>query len=95
MYQYAVYIVTNRPNGTIYIGSTSKLVQRVWQHRTGALPGFTKRYGLTRLVWFEQYDTIDMAVRRERAMKKWPRRWKLNIIEVMNPTWRDLWDDIV
>ena len=91
---FAVYIMTNKRNGTLYIGVTNDLVRRVWQHRQGAIPGFTKRYGLKRLVWFEQHASIEAAIRREKTMKSWPRAWKLAVIETGNPGWRDLWDDI-
>ncbi|MFZ0126226.1 MAG: GIY-YIG nuclease family protein [Xanthobacteraceae bacterium] len=68
-----IYILTNRPNGTLYIGVTSNLIQRVWQHREGVVPGFTKRYGLKRLVYFEAYDDIGVAIQREKNVKHWPR----------------------
>ena len=94
MAHYAVYIVTNKRNGTVYIGVTGDLVRRSWQHRTGAVPGFTKRYGLKRLVWYELHDSIEAAIQREKTMKSWPRQWKLNVIEERNPRWRDLWNQI-
>ena len=94
MARYAVYIVTNKRNGTVYIGVTGDLVRRTWQHRTGAVPGFTKRYGLKRLVWYELHDSIEAAIQREKTMKSWPRQWKLNVIEERNPRWRDLWNEI-
>ena len=68
-----IYILTNGPNGTLYIGVTSNLIQRVWQHREGVVPGFTKRYGLKRLVYFEAYDDIGVAIQREKNVKHWPR----------------------
>ena len=94
MARYAVYIVTNKRKGTLYIGVTGDLVRRSWQHRTGAVPGFTKRYGLKRLVWYELHDSIEAAIQREKTMKSWPRQWKLNVIEERNPRWRDLWNEI-
>ena len=94
MARYAVYIVTNKRNGTVYIGVTGDLVRRTWQLRTGAVPGFTKRYGLKRLVWYELHDSIEAAIQREKTMKSWPRQWKLNVIEERNPWWRDLWNEI-
>ena len=94
MARYAVYIVTNKRNGTVYIGVTGDLVRRTWQHRTGAVPGFTKRYGLKRLVWYELHDSIEAAIQREKTMKSWPRQWKRNVIEERNPRWRDLWNEI-
>lgn len=89
-----VYIVTNKPHGTIYIGVTSDLRQRVWQHRTHAMPGFTDRYNLERLVWFEQHTGPSQAIRREKALKRWNRAWKIALIEKLNPSWRDLWQEI-
>lgn len=90
----AVYIMASRRNGTIYTGVTSELIQRVWQHRTGAIGGFTRHYGCTRLVWFERHERIETAIAREKAIKHWVRDWKVKLIEDFNPTWRDLWDDI-
>ncbi len=82
-------------NGTLYIGVTGDLVKRAWQHREGALDGFTKRYGCKYLVWFEVYDRIDSAIRRERQMKEWRRAWKLREIEEMNPDWHDLFPTLM
>jgi putative endonuclease len=89
-----VYIVASRRNGTIYTGMTDNLLQRIWQHRNDVFPGFTKQHGVKMLVWYEQHDTRDAALRRERQIKKWNRSWKLQLIERMNPTWRDLYDEI-
>jgi len=89
-----VYIVTNKPRGTLYIGMTSNLVHRIWQHRTHALPGFTDRYNLTRLVWLEQHSEPREAIRREKALKRWARNWKIALVERENPGWRDLWEDV-
>ena len=89
-----VYIVTNGPNGTLYIGVTSNLAQRIWQHRAGVFKGFTKRYGLTRLVWYEPLPDIRNAIQRERTMKHWPRAWKVRLILDMNPGWDDLYDTL-
>jgi len=89
-----VYIMTNRPNGTLYLGVTSDLVRRVWEHRTGAIDGFTKRYCLNRLVWMERHDSIETAIRRERTMKHWPRAWKVRVILAANPSWDDLYDGL-
>jgi len=88
-----VYIVTNKPRGTLYIGMTSNLVHRIWQHRTHALPGFTDRYNLTRLVWLEQHSEPREAIRREKALKRWARNWEIALVERENPGWRDLWED--
>jgi putative endonuclease len=90
-----IYIMTNRPNGTLYVGVTSNLLQRVWQHREGIIPGFTKQYVLKRLVYFETYDDIRTAIQRERNMKHWSRTWKVRLILQANPEWRDLWDTLV
>ena len=89
-----VYILASRRNGTLYTGMTDDLVRRVWQHRTGAVPGFTNKYGVKMLVWYEQHETRESALIRERQIKNWNRAWKLKLIEQMNPRWRDLWDDI-
>ena len=95
MKQPTVYILASQRNGTLYIGVTSNLVQRVYQHREILADGFSKQYGVKMLVWFEQHDTMESAIARERAMKKWHRQWKINLIETHNPEWRDLWDDII
>jgi len=87
---YHVYIVTNRPYGTLYIGMTSDLPQRLWQHRTGYYPGFTRRYNLCVLVHVETYDDAEAAVLRERRLKEWHRAWKIRLIEESNPAWLDL-----
>ena len=90
----AVYILASQPNGTLYIGVTSDLVKRIWQHREGLVDGFTKQYGVKMLVWYEQHETMDSAISREKAMKKWLRQWKLSTIEQQNPDWVDLWPEI-
>jgi putative endonuclease len=90
-----VYIVTNRPNGTLYIGVTSNLARRIWEHREGLVEGFTKRYGLKRLVYVERYDEIGAAIQRETNLKHWPRSWKVNLILTNNPHWDDLYDQIM
>ena len=89
-----VYMVASRRNGTLYTGMTDNLLQRIWQHKSNALPGFSKQYGVKMLVWYEQHDTREAALRRERQIKKWNRSWKLQLIERINPTWRDLYDEI-
>jgi len=86
----AVYMMANRKHGTLYIGVTSELINRAAQHRDGVFPGFTKRYGLTRLVWFEQHQTIVGAIQREKSLKKYRRDWKINLIERANRHWDDL-----
>ena len=89
-----VYIMASARNGTLYIGSTSLLLQRAYQHRTGFIDGFTKQHGCRLLVWFEAYDDLQEARRRELQMKKWKRQWKLSTIELLNPEWRDLYLDL-
>jgi putative endonuclease len=89
-----VYILASRRNGTLYTGMTDNLVARTWQHRQGIVRGFTKEYGVKTLVWFEQHETRESALLRERQIKKWKRKWKLEMIEKMNPAWHDLYDEI-
>jgi len=91
----SVYIMASGRNGTLYIGVTSDLVKRVWQHREGIAEGFTKDHDVKLLVWYEQHETMESAISREKAMKKWLRKWKLDIIEKMNPQWNDLWPEII
>ncbi len=93
-FQPCVYIVTNKRNGTLYTGVTSNLAQRIWQHKQGIADGFTKRYGTDRLVWYEIHNRMDEAIIREKQIKEWQRRWKLQLIEAMNPQWRDLYEDL-
>ncbi|WP_422061627.1 GIY-YIG nuclease family protein [Sphingopyxis sp.] len=88
-----VYLLASRRNGTLYVGVTSNLIQRIHQHREGLIPGFTREYGVKSLVWFEQHATMDSAIRREKRIKKWNRAWKLQLIEKDNPDWRDLAED--
>lgn len=89
-----VYILTNKRNGTLYIGVTSDLIKRVWEHKQGVIEGFTKQYGLKMLVWYEVHEDIAEAIKKEKAMKKWNRKWKLRVIEESNPEWRDLYDEL-
>lgn len=89
-----VYILASKRNGTLYIGMTDDLVKRVWQHRNDILRGFTHRYGVKTLVWFEPHNSRESAFTRERQLKKWNRSWKLDLIERDNPRWRDLWSEI-
>ncbi|MCG8511296.1 MAG: GIY-YIG nuclease family protein [Rhodospirillales bacterium] len=89
-----VYILASGKNGTLYIGVTSDLVARVWQHKQAEVEGFTKRYDIKTLVYFEVFDSIEDAIAREKAMKKWRRAWKIRHIEKANPDWRDLYDEI-
>ena len=90
-----VYILASQRNGTLYIGVTSDLTKRVWQHREGLADGFTKKYGVKMLVWYEQHETMESALHKEKTMKKWLRKWKLSTIEHSNPGWIDLWPEIV
>jgi putative endonuclease len=90
-----VYFLTNRPNGTLYVGVTNDLVRRVWEHRSGMLDGFTKRYYLKRLVYFEHHGDIRTAIQRETNIKRWPREWKVNLLMEGNPEWNDLYEQIV
>ena len=87
----AVYMMSNRKHGTLYIGVTGNLVKRVWQHREGVIEGFTKKYGLKRLVWYERYESMLAAIQREKSLKKYKRDWKINLIERDNPDWNDLY----
>ena len=89
-----VYMMTNKPHGTLYIGVTNDLVRRVWEHRNHLYRGFTDRYNLERLVSLEQNDGPSAAIQREKNLKHWRRDWKIALIEAHNPEWRDLWDDI-
>jgi len=95
MKQPAVYMLASQRNGTLYIGVTSDLIQRVWQHKEGLADGFTKTYGVKMLVWYEQHETMESAISKEKAMKKWLRTWKLKTIEKINPDWNDLWPEII
>ena len=88
-----VYLLASGFHGTLYTGVTSGLLGRVWQHREEITGGFTKRYGVKRLVWFEVHETIDSAIRREKSIKRWHRQWKMQLVEAENPTWRDLAED--
>ncbi len=89
-----VYLMANKRNGTLYLGVTSNLVQRAYQHRNGVLDGFTRKYGCNRLVWFDAYDDLQEARACELRMKKWKRAWKVALIESANPDWDDLFDCI-
>ncbi len=95
MKQPCVYILASRRNGTLYVGVTSALIRRVWEHKHDLVEGFTKRYGAHRLVWYEPHSSMESAIRREKAMKEWKRTWKLELIERMNPDWRDLYEDLL
>jgi putative endonuclease len=92
---YWVYILASKPGGTLYTGVTNNLVRRAFEHRQGLVRGFTKRYGVKTLVYFEQHDTASVAIQREKNIKHWSREWKIDLIVGLNPTWRDLYDEIV
>ena len=89
-----VYILANRRNGTLYVGVTSNPVRRVWEHKSDAVESFTKKYQTHMLVWYELHETMDSAIAREKAIKEWKRSWKLELIEKLNPTWKDLYGSI-
>ena len=89
-----VYIVTNKPNGILYVGVTSDIRKRALQHRESVVAGFTKQYGLKRLVFIEGHDDIRVAIQREKTIKHWSRAWKVRTLEMANPEWRDLYDDL-
>jgi putative endonuclease len=89
-----VYILANRRRGTLYVGVTNDLVRRAFEHREGLVPGFTKRYGIKMLVYYERHDTAAAAIQGEKNIKHWPREWKIDLILSINPDWRDLYDDI-
>ena len=89
-----VYILASKPDGTLYIGVTSNIAQRVWEHKNDLVEGFTKRYRVHRLVWYEAHGSMESAFIREKALKKWNRRWKTELIEKDNPMWLDLYDEV-
>ncbi|MEO1282477.1 MAG: GIY-YIG nuclease family protein [Pseudomonadota bacterium] len=91
--RFYIYVMANRKNGTIYVGMTRSLAKRIYQHQLGSIEGFTKRYGLKRLVYYEVFPTAVGAIQREKNIKKWPRRWKIEMIEKRNPEWQDLSKD--
>jgi len=93
--QPAVYILASRRNGTLYIGVTSNLAKRIWEHRDNLVGGFTERYGVHRLVWYEVHESMESAIQREKRLKEWKRRWKLELIERTNPNWEDLYSTLV
>lgn len=93
--QPAVYILASQRNGTLYIGATSNLVKRTWEHKNNLVEGFTKRYKVHRLVYYELSEDMESAIAREKQLKKWNRAWKLDLIERQNPDWRDLWGEIL
>jgi putative endonuclease len=95
-FQYSfVYIMASRKNGTMYVGVTSNLLQRTYQHRNHLVEGFTDKYRVVNLVYFETYDDLKMAIAREKQLKRWRRAWKINLIEKDNPEWKDLFDQLI
>ena len=90
-----MYILTSKRNGTLYVGLTSNLAERVWEHKNNMVEGFTRRYGLHRLVWYEVHETMESAIVREKGIKGWRRIWKLELIEATNPDWEDLYEAIL
>ena len=92
--EFLFYMLASKRNGTLYIGMTDDLLRRVWEHRSGTVPGFTSRYNVKMLVWYEAHDSRVSAFTRERQLKKWNRDWKITLIEADNREWRDLWSDL-
>ena len=92
---YFVYLLVSKPYGTLYTGVTSDLILGAWQHKNDFVECFTKKYGVHRLVYYEQCESIESAINREKQIKKWKRRWKLELIEKMNPDWKDIYNDII
>ncbi|MFP3011487.1 MAG: GIY-YIG nuclease family protein [Rickettsia sp.] len=95
MKEYYVYILSNKYDGTLYIGVTSDIIKRVWQHKQKIIKGFTTKYNLDKLVYFEQFNDINLAISREKRLKEYKRKWKLDLIEANNPNWYDLYEDII
>ena len=93
--QPCIYILAHKKNGTLYIGVTSNLIKRVWEHKNELVDGFSKNYGLHDLVWFEMHETMESAIAREKLLKEWKRKWKLELINRRNPYWRDLYGDLI
>jgi putative endonuclease len=94
MRSYWVYILASRPRGTLYVGMTNDLVRRIYEHREGAVEGFTKTHGVKMLVYYERHATAMAAIQREKNIKHWSRQWEIDLICSMNADWRDLWEDI-
>jgi len=93
--QPCVYLLASRRNGTLYVGVTSDLIKRVWEHKNDLVEGFTRRYGVHSLVWYERHESMMAAIEREKAIKEWRRKWKLELIEKENPAWRDLYEGLL
>jgi putative endonuclease len=94
MKQFYVYILSNKRNGTLYTGVTSDLLKRVYEHKNNLVDGFSKKYGIHRLVWYERHETAESAISREKQIKKWNRKWKLELIDNNNPFWEDLYEEL-
>ena len=94
MNTYYVYIMASKKNGTLYIGVTNNLIKRVYEHKNDLFDGFTKKYGVHKLVYFEETNDIHSAIYREKRLKKWKRRWKIDLIKKINPNWKDLYDEL-
>lgn len=90
-----VYLLASKRNGTLYVGVTSDLIKRVWEHQNHVVEGFTKQYGVSQLVWFEMHETMESAIQREKAIKEWQRAWKIKLIEQANPDWDDLYQTLL
>jgi putative endonuclease len=95
MMRYFVYLMASRRNGVLYTGITSNIVKRVWEHKNGSVEGFTKKYDVNKLVYYEIFEDVEEAILRERRIKKWNRGWKIRLIESLNPEWKDLYEDII
>lgn len=93
--QPCVYLLASKRNGTLYVGVTSDLIKRIWEHKEQITEGFTRRYSIDTLVWFERHETMESAISREKQIKKWRRAWKIRLIESMNPNWQDLYPGLV
>ncbi len=95
MKSYYVYILTNKKQGTLYLGITNNLIRRIYEHKQGCVDGFSKKYKTNQLVYFEETSDVDSAIQREKQMKKWYRSWKIKLIEQNNPEWKDLYKDLL
>lgn len=95
MRQPCVYLLASKPNGTLYTGVTSNLLKRVWEHKNDVVEGFTRKYGVHTLVWYEIHDSMESAIQKEKLIKNWRRTWKIKVIVEMNPQWRDLYPDLL
>lgn len=94
MHNYYVYILASQKNGTLYTGVTNDLARRIWEHKEGTIEGFTKKYDVKILVWYDVYNDVNEAIAHEKRLKRWNRKWKLELIEKNNPNWKDLYEDL-